>query len=142
MENEAHYRAAERRIELFSLGLGLAAALAAGWRWSWAHALGIVVGAGLAWINYRWLKQGLDVMARLATGQAEAEKLRIPKSVYVKFFARYVLLVVAVYVIFSRSLLPANAVLGGLFILVAAVLLVILHELVWGSRGAAGGSAS
>lgn len=133
-ENESFYRAAERRVEFLTLAVGLLAALVAGVRWSWPHGAGVAVGGALAWINYRWLKQGISAMARVATAQAGAEAVRIPKSVYVKFFARYALIIGVVYVIFSRSLLPAGAVLGGLFALVAAVILEILHELVRGGE--------
>ena len=72
MEGDAAYRAAERRIERLTLGIGVVAALYSAWRWSWAHAAGILVGTALAWINYRWLKQGLDALAKLSTAQEGA----------------------------------------------------------------------
>jgi hypothetical protein len=132
MEDDAAYRAAERRIEWLTLGLGAAAALYAGWRWSWAHAVGILVGTALAWINYRWLKQGVDALAKLSIAQEGAEKARVPKRVYFKFIGRYALIILVVCVIFFGSLLPPVSVLGGLFTLVAAALLGILYELVRG----------
>lgn len=132
MESDAGYRAAERRIEWLTLGIGAVAALYSGWRWSWAHAVGILAGTALAWINYRWLKQGLDALARLSTAQEGAEKVRVPKRVYAKFIGRYALIIVVVCAIFFGSLLPAISVLGGLFTLVAAALLGILYELVRG----------
>lgn len=132
MENDAAYRAAERRIEWLALAIGAAAALYAGWRWSWAHAVGVLAGTALAWINYRWLKQGLDALAKLSTAQEGAEKARIPKRIYVKFIGRYALIIVVVCAIFFGSLLPPISVLGGLFTLVAAALLGILYELVHG----------
>ena len=131
-ENESFYRAAEKRVEYLTLAAGLAAALFSAWRWTWAHALGVLLGAVLSWLNYRWMKQGVDMMARLGAAQAEAEKIRVPRRVYVKFFARYALIAIALYVIFTRSLLPAAAVLCGLFAMVAAVILEILYELVRG----------
>jgi hypothetical protein len=45
------------------------------------------------------------------------------------------LLLVAVYVILSRSLLPVAAVLGGLFAVVAAVMIELMWELVRGGHG-------
>lgn len=131
-EDEGFYRAAERRIEAFTLGLGVVAALVAAWRWSRWHAAGILAGTALGWINFRWLKQGLDVLARLSEAQAEAAKVRVPRSVYVKFAGRYALIIAVVYVIFARSLMPAESVLAGLFALVAAVVLEILYQLVRG----------
>jgi small-conductance mechanosensitive channel len=132
-ENDSFYSRAERRIEYFTLGLGILAALAAAGKWGWRHGVGILVGAALAWINYRWLKQGLDVLAQLAVAQADAEKVRIPKRVYVKFFARYALIIAVVYVILRGSLLPVAAVLGGLFTLVGAALIEMLYQLTGGA---------
>jgi hypothetical protein len=43
-----------------------------------------------------------------------------------------------VYVILSRSLLPAVAVFGGLFAVAAAVMIELMWELVRGSRGSDG----
>ena len=56
-------------------------------------------------------------------------------SVYAKFFGRFALLLVVVYVILSRSWLPVAAVLGGLFAVVAAVMIELMWELVRGKRG-------
>ena len=137
-QSDAFYHAAERRIECLTLAVGVAGALYAGWRWSWGYALGFAVGATLAWINYRWLKQGLHVLAELASAQPDPEKVRIPTRVYVKFFARYGLIVAVIYVTFSRSSFPAVAVLSGLFALVAAVILEIFYELVRGESLGAG----
>lgn len=139
-EDEGYYRAAERRVEAFTLVVGLGASLGAGLRWSWPHGAGVAAGAALAWINYRWLKQGVGAMARLAAAQAEAASVRLPLRVYLKFFGRYVLLVGAIYVIFSRSLLPGAAVLGGLFTLVAGVILEIVYELARSGRAQSPGA--
>ncbi len=131
---ENFYRAAERRIEYLTLGLGAVAALAVAIRYGWRAALGLALGAALAWVNYRWLKQAVDVAARLSAAQAQASKIRIPKRVYAKFFGRFALLLVAVYAILSRSWLPAPAILAGLFALVAAVLVELIYELLRGGR--------
>ncbi len=130
--SDAFYRAAERRIELVTAGLGTAATLAAAIRWGWRAAAGVALGAALAWVNYRWLKQGVGALAQLFVSQAGAAEVRIPKRVFVKFLGRFALLVGIVYVILSRSWLPAVAVLVGLFSLVAAVLIEVVFQLVRG----------
>ncbi len=127
------YRAAERRIERLTLALGVAAALVVAIRYGWRAALGLALGAALAWVNYRWLKQAVDTLARLAAAQAEASRARVPRRVYVKFLGRFALLIVVVYVILSHSLLPGPAVLAGLFVLVAAVIVELLYELTVGT---------
>ncbi len=123
------YAAAERRIEYWTLGLGAAAALVTALRWDWRAALGVAIGAVLGWVNYRWLRQGVATLARLATAQAGAPAPRVRKTVYLKFFGRYVLLIGIVYVILSRSWLPAMAVLAGFSTLIAAVVLEVCVQL-------------
>ena len=100
----------------------------------WPDTAGVLTGAALGWVNYRWLKQAMNMMARLAAEQAEAPAVRIPKSTYVKFFGRYALIIAVLYVIFSNSLLPAAAVIGGLFAPVGAVVVETLHQLLMGSK--------
>ncbi len=127
------YSGAEKRIEYLTLGIGVAAAIAATWHWGWRGGLGLAIGAGLSWINFRWLKTGISTLAGLASVRLGEQAPRVPRTVYVKFLARFVLLLLIVYVILSRSLLPAGAVLAGLFAVVAAVLVEMIYELVHGT---------
>ena len=131
---DTFYRAAERRIEWLTLGLGLAATLFAAVRWGWAWGGGVLCGAVFTWINFRWLKQGVDALVRVSAAQHGAEHPRVPRKVYVKFFGRFALLLLAVYVILSRSWLPSAAVMAGLFVVVGAVLAELIFELVRGGR--------
>ena len=136
MASEAFGSATLRRIEWLTLALGSAGSIAAGWRWGWRGAVGLAIGAILSWLNFRWLKGSVLAFGRAATAAGENEQTaRVPKSAYAKFFGRFALLLVVVYVILSRSLLPVVAVLGGLFAVVAAVMIEIMWELVRGSRG-------
>jgi hypothetical protein len=132
---DSFYRAAERRIEWLTLVLGAAGAVFAALRWDWRAGAGVALGALLTWLNFRWLKQGVGALVTVSTVQAGSEHARVPRSVYLKFFGRFALLLLVVYVILSRSLLPVAAVLGGLFAVVAAVMLELLFELVRGKRG-------
>jgi hypothetical protein len=134
-EPESSYAAAEQRIERLTLVLGLAGAAFAFARWGWRPGAGVALGAALAWLNFRWLKQGVGALVNLSTAQANSEHARVPRPVYVKFFGRFALLLVVVYVILSRSLLPVAAVLGGLFAVVGAVMIELMWELVRSRRG-------
>ena len=131
---DSFYRAAERRIEWLTLVLGLSAAAFAGARWGWLWGGGVLCGAGATWINFHWLKQGVDMLVAVSTAQDGAPQGRVPKGVYVKFLSRFALLVIVVYVILSRSWLPAAAVLAGLFVVVGAVLAELIFELARGGR--------
>lgn len=133
--DDSFYAAAERRIERLTLALGLAGAVFAFLRWGWRSGVGLALGAGLMWLNFRWLKQGIGALVKVSTAQAGQEQVRTPKGVYVKFLGRFVLLLITVYVILSRSWLPAAAVVVGLFAVVAAVMVELVWELIGGRMG-------
>jgi len=125
--NDSYYTVAERRIEYVTLGIGAAATIAALFFYGLPAGAGVAVGAVLAWLNFRWLKQGVGALAGLAKAQAGARKVRVPRSVYFKFIGRYVLLILVAYVILTRFRVPAASLLAGFGALVAAV----LGEIVW-----------
>ncbi len=134
-EPDSAYAAAEHRIEWLTLAFGLVSAAFVGIRWGWRAGAGVALGGVLAWLNFRGLKQGVGALVKVSTAQADSEHARVPVSIYAKFFGRFALLLVVVYVILSRSLLPAVAVFGGLFAVAAAVMIEVMWELVRGSRG-------
>lgn len=126
---DAYYAAAERRIEYVTLVIGAVGAVAAIVFWSVRAGAGVAVGAVLAWLNYRWLKQGVGALAGLAKAQEGAAKVHVPRSVYFKFIGRYVLLIVVAYVILTRFDVPAASLLAGFGALVVAVLGEIAGQL-------------
>lgn len=128
------YSRAERRIEYFTVALGVAGALCAGIVWGIRPGLGVASGAALAWINYRWMKQGVGALANLAKPQHGAEKVYVPRSVYFKFMGRYALLIGAAYVILARFNLPVAGVLVGFSAVVAAVLVEVIGQLFRGNQ--------
>jgi len=134
-DSDSIYVTAEHRIEWMTLAFGLAGAAFAFARWGWRSGAGVALGAALAWLNFRWMKQGVTALVKISTAQANSEHARVPLSVYAKFFGRFALLLAVVYVILSRSLLPVAAVLGGLFAVVAAVMIELMWELVRGRHG-------
>lgn len=130
MAAEAGFRASSlRRIEYWTAGFAAAGALIAGVKWGWLQATGVIAGAAISWLNYRWLKQGVGSLAALAAAQAGAEKIHIPKSTYVKFFGRFVLLLVVLYAVLRRPGWPGVAVLYGLFAVVAGVVAEMIYHL-------------
>lgn len=129
MEDETFYAAAERRIEYFTLAIGALAAAFACIFWSLQAGAGLAAGAALSWINYRWMKQGINRLALLSTAQAGAEKPRVPSSTYIKFIGRYALLIVAAYVILRGFSLPAMSFIAGLFAVVAGVIVEMVGQL-------------
>ena len=127
--DDAFYAAAERRIEYLTVAIGVIASVAVAIRWGAKSGAGLAVGAALSWINYRWMKQGVNALAKLSSAQAGEKKARVPASVYSKFIGRYALLIVAAYVILRGFSLPAASVLAGFFVVVAAVIVELIGQL-------------
>jgi small-conductance mechanosensitive channel len=127
--DDAYYAAAERRIEYVTLGLGAAGAICAAVVWNTHAGAGVATGAILAWLNYRWLKLGVGALARLSKAQEGAEKVYVPRSVYFKFIGRYVLLILAAYVILTRFGVPVASLLAGFGAVVVAVLAEVIAQL-------------
>jgi hypothetical protein len=114
--------AAKHRIERWLVLTGLVVAACAGYFGSALAAAAATLGAGLAWLNFRWMKQGLAAFEQVSREQEGAAKVRIPKRVLLRFFGRTALILIVLYVSLAYSLLPAWALLAGIFTLVAAVI--------------------
>jgi hypothetical protein len=123
------YRQSESRISHLTLILGAIAALPVGYFHSWRWGAGILIGSALAWLNFRWLKQGLDALADAATAQASQRKVGVPILTYFKAVFRYGLIALIVYVIFKYLNVPALSMVFGLCALGAATLAVGVHEI-------------
>jgi ATP synthase I chain len=127
--DEEFYRAAERRIEWLIAGIGAIATAATWFGWGGSAASGVAAGAILSWVNYRWMKQGVDTLARLSTAQAGTQRVQVPVSVYMKFLGRYALLIVAAYAILRAFRPPVASLLAGFFSVIAAVLVEMVGQL-------------
>lgn len=121
---------AQRRVEFLTLGLGAVAGIVAWIRLGWPEAAGLVLGAFVAWVNFRWLRRLVGWIAKSATAHPGQDPPRMPASVIWQMLGRYALLGVVLYVMLLRFYWPALAFLCGLFALGAAVLLELIGELV------------
>jgi hypothetical protein len=92
-----------------------------GWRW----AAGYVVGAGAAYLNFRWLKRLVNSLGEAAAGKPPRARVAVFLGL------RYLLLAAGGYVILNFSALSMAAAALGLFVPVVAVILEILFELVY-----------
>ena len=88
-------------------------------------AIGFALGAALGMLNYYWLHEAVEALAK--AGQS-----RIPKSVVARFLIRYPLAFGLVLVVFKTGWLPPVAILAGLFVPVAGVLIEGIIQLVDG----------
>jgi len=127
------YARSESRISFLTLLLGVLAGLPVGHFCGWRWGFGIFIGAILAWVNFRWLKQGVDALAGTATAQADQPKARVPVLTYFKAMFRYGLIALCVYVIFKYLNVPVLSMIFGLCALGAATIAVSVHELMHSS---------
>src|SRR5260370_5405163 len=122
-------QATERRIAWLTLFLGfrqgVIVALAGHARWG----AGLVIGTVLAWLNYRWLRRGINTFVLASKAQAGSEKPRVPAGTYLLILFRYSLIAFAVYVIFEYLKVPLLSMVVGLFALAVAAIGASVYEI-------------
>ncbi len=123
------FRKSEALISDLTILLGVVAAIPTGYFHSWRFGAGIFIGALLAWLNFRWLKQGLDALTQAVTAQDDQKKGKVPIATYFKAVFRYGLIALAVYVIFKYLNVPALSMVLGLCALGAATLVVSVYSI-------------
>jgi hypothetical protein len=124
----SQYELTERRIARLTLIVGGFAAVGAGFLFSIRIGGGVLIGAVLAWINFRWLERAMDSVARASTAQAGSPEARVPVMSYLGMIGRYALIVAVVYVIFSRLRIPVLSMLVGLCALGVAAIFATVWE--------------
>ena len=123
------YHLAEQRIAQLTLVLGAVASAGACLLFSIRVGTGVLIGAFLAWLNFRWLKNGLDAIVRISTAQADSAKARLPVSSLIGLFGRYSLIAASVCAIFIFLRIPVLSMLVGLCALGAATMVGSLYEI-------------
>jgi small-conductance mechanosensitive channel len=127
--NATFYRRFESRISRLTLVLGVLTALPVAYFYDRHWGAGIFTGAVLAWLSFRWLKQGLDVLVESAAAQASQKKVQVPLRTYFQAVFRYGLIALAVYVIFRYLNVPVLSIVFGLCALGAATMVVSVHSI-------------
>jgi hypothetical protein len=118
----------ERRIALYTLIIGGVGFVVAPIFYSFRVGAGLLIGAVLAWGNFRWLEHAMDSVTRASTAQANTSEARVPISAYFGMFARYALIAVVVYAIFSLFRIPVLSMVVGLCALGVAAIVASLIE--------------
>ena len=90
---------------------------------------GLLIGAVLAWVNFRWLRRGLDALVAASTAQAGVEKPRVPFGTHFAAVFRYGLIGLSVYVIFKFLGIPLASMVVGMCALAAAAIAASVYEL-------------
>jgi len=111
----------------FSLGLLLAAGVLTFLSLrDWKMSLGFLLGGLIGVFNFVVLKRTVAAVGEVV---AEGRATRSVKRQVFKFFFRYLLLAVVLYVIFKSSAVSVYGLFIGLFLPVAAILIEAIYEL-------------
>jgi small-conductance mechanosensitive channel len=121
--------ATERRIAWLTLLIGFVTAAILELIRQRPWATGLAIGTVLAWLNFRWLKRGLDALVAASEAQQGREKPQVPLATYFTAIFRYGLLALAVYVIFTYIHVPIGSMVVGLCALAAATLAASVWEI-------------
>jgi hypothetical protein len=119
----------EQRISWLTLLIGFFAALPVALLRDRLWGAGLAIGAALAWLNFRWLRRGLDSLVVASTAQAGKEKPSVPFLSYFAMLFRYGLIALAVYVIFEYLRVPLVSMVVGLCALGAATIAASVYEI-------------
>ena len=119
----------ERRISWLTLLIGFLAALLVAVLRDRLWGAGLAIGSTLAWLNFRWLRRGLDALVTASTAQAGKEKPSVPLLAYFAMLFRYGLIAFAVYVIFEYLGVPLVSMVVGLCALGAATIAASVYEI-------------
>lgn len=119
-----------RRIVYLTPLFGIAVAATAAFlrRWDWAE--GLLVGAALGWLNFRWLKKGLEAFTRAAANASAEKKSSGSAATYLAAMFRYALIGLAVYVSFKYLHVPLLSLACGLCALAVAIITASVWEIV------------
>ena len=91
----------------------------------WRGGLGFLMGGLISYLNFRWLKRTVYALGEVAGGKPPRARVAVFLGL------RYLLLGLGAYAILRFSEISLTAVLVGLFVPTAAVILEILIELVY-----------
>jgi hypothetical protein len=119
----------EKRIAWLTLFFGAVAGVAAALLRQPLWAGGLVVGAVLAWFNFRWLRQGMNALVEASQAQAGLPRARVPIGAYFRVLFRYALIAVSVYVIFELLKFPLASMVVGLCALGPAAIAASIYEI-------------
>jgi len=91
----------------------------------WRIALGMLLGCTVAYLNFHWLKSGVE---GLADRIVQAGKSQSGKGIVFRFVVRYVLMGLVAYGILTVSPASLYGLFAGLFLPVAAIACEAAYE--------------
>ncbi len=123
---EQFYSGALDRIRRFMVAFAVVLTVACWVRFGWHLAVGFIVGCGIAYLNFFWLKRIVSALADKISNTGEKQSGR---GVFLRFLLRYFLMGLGAYVIFRVSPASLYGLLAGLFLPVAGIICEAGYEL-------------
>ena len=124
--SDSFYASALPRIRNFMLVLGPVFAGAAWAKFGARAALGFLLGAVIAYLNFQWLK---SVVSGIADKVTNTGKPQSGMGIVARFLLRYALLGVAAYAILTSFPASLWGLFAGLFLPVGAIVCEAVYEL-------------
>ena len=123
-----------RRVNLLIPVFGLFAGTVGAFLRNWDWAEGLWLGSVLAWLNFYWLKRGIWVFTAGAVSENSPEQRRTPGATFLAAIFRYVLIGLALYVIFRFLHVSLVSLAVGLCAFAAAIFTATVWEIVQSGR--------
>jgi len=125
--NDPYYEAVEIRLTRIGLLVGGLTLVVGILFVSGKFVVSFLVGAVISYLNFCWMKQGVDRLIGTFGAAANPAPRPSGKSVIFKYFLRYALIGGTLYAIFRFQFFEVRGAIMGLLRFVAAVLLECLH---------------
>jgi hypothetical protein len=125
--NDPYYATVENRLTRIGMLFGGVTLVVGALFISWKFVVSFLVGAIISYLNFCWMKQGVDRLIGSFSTEAIPAQRPSGKRVIFKYFLRYALIGGTLYAIFRYQFFEARGAIIGLLLFVAAVLFECLH---------------
>ena len=125
-KSDQFFDRALERIRKLMLALAAAGLLVCVVFFRWPVAAGFATGAGVSYVNHRWLERAVEALGERITGGQSRER---GGGIVFRAVLRYVFIAAGAYVIFNVSRAMLYGFLGGVCLPIAAVACEVAIEL-------------
>ena len=125
--NDPYYATVENRLTRIGMVLGGSTLVVGALFVSWKFVVSFLVGAVISYLNFCWMKQGVDRLIGSFANEVSLSPRPSGERVIFKYFLRYALIGGTLYAIFRFQFFEARGAILGLLLFVAAVLFECLH---------------
>jgi hypothetical protein len=125
--HDPYYATVEKRLTRIGVLLGGLTLLAGVLFVSGRFVVSFLVGAVISYLNFCWMKQGVDRLIGSFGTEVSPAPRSSGKSVIFKYFLRYALIGGTLYAIFRFQFFEARGAIMGVLLFVAAVLFECFH---------------